>query len=52
MGIVLAAVGFIGGNADMVQGVFLLFQLSAPVIKCQKTPRKKCNIVAEVKEKR
>ena len=26
--------------------------LSAPVIKCKKTPRKKCSFVAEVKEKR
>ena len=27
-------------------------RMSAPVIKCQKTPRKKCRFVAEVKEKR
>ena len=26
--------------------------LSAPVIKCKKTPRKKCSFVAEVKGKR
>jgi len=26
--------------------------LSAPVIKCKKTPRKKCRIVAERREKR
>ena len=26
--------------------------LSAPVIKCKKTPRKKCNFVAEVRKKR
>ena len=27
-------------------------KLSSPVIKCKKTPRKKCRIVAEVKGKR
>ena len=27
-------------------------KLSAPVIKCKKTPRKKCNFVAEVRKKR
>ena len=26
--------------------------LSAPVIKCKKTPRKKCSFVAEVRKKR
>ena len=26
--------------------------LSSPVIKCKKTPRKKCSLVAEVKGKR
>ena len=28
------------------------FELSSPVIKCKKTPRKKCRFVAEVKGKR
>ena len=27
-------------------------KLSSPVLKCKKTPRKKCSFVAEVKEKR
>ena len=27
-------------------------ELSSPVIKCKKTPRKKCSLVAEVKGKR
>ena len=27
-------------------------ELSTPVLKCKKTPRKKCRIVAEVREKR
>ena len=27
-------------------------KVSAPVIKCKKTPRKKCRLVAEVREKR
>ena len=31
---------------------FPLDQLSAPVIKCKKTPRKKCSFVAERREKR
>ena len=38
------------------QKVFLILDnlkvLSSPVIKCKKTPRKKCRIVAEVKGKR
>ncbi len=32
--------------------VSLLIRLSSPVIKCKKTPRKKCSLVAEVKGKR
>ena len=28
------------------------FWVSSPVIKCKKTPRKKCSFVAEVKGKR
>ena len=35
-------------DLDMQLGVWL----STPVLKCKKTPRKKCRIVAEVKEKR
>ena len=32
--------------------VVSLVAVSSPVIKCKKTPRKKCRIVAEVKGKR
>ena len=31
---------------------FSTYTVSAPMIKCKKTPRKKCSFVAEVKGKR
>ncbi len=33
-------------------GLAVLINLSAPVIKCKKTPRKKCSFVAERRKKR
>ena len=39
-------------NSSGQAGNQLLFRVSAPVIKCKKTPRKKCSFVAEVRKKR
>ena len=52
-------VGFLGNFFAIMGGMGVeLFELtwvqsmSSPVIKCKKTPRKKCSFVAEVKGKR
>ena len=41
-----------GGLALWYQGNAKVSGLSAPVIKCKKTPRKKCSFVAEEAKKR
>lgn len=39
-----------GSNADFVD--YLLRIMSAPMIKCKKTPKKKCRFMAERRKKR
>ena len=39
-------------RVDHPNGYIEVNVVSAPVIKCKKTPRKKCNFVAEVRKKR
>lgn len=41
------------GNVEPIAYLIAIVTIvSAPVIKCQKTPRKKCRFVAEVRKKR
>ena len=43
---------FVAKMEDVLEVYQRPYDLSAPVIKCKKTPRKKCRLVAEEAKKR
>jgi hypothetical protein len=47
----LAQIHSLGAGAFIYFG-FFVFGMSAPMIKCKKTPRKKCRFMAEEAKKR